>query len=273
MKLRSVPLLLALVASPVLAHDFWLQPARFQVAPHAPFAATFLVGHGALRDRWGNSDRIVMLSDFFGGRQVDLRRNLRSGGDADLVTRFSAVGLHVLGMQSNYAFSKLPAVRFNDYVKEEGLVSIAAARRRLGKTGAAGRERYSRRAKSLIQVGRQTAANQQMATRPIGLTLEIVPDRNPYALDASRILPVHVLYKGRRLANASVKLTNLANDEKPIAVAVTDRAGRARFRIPARGNWLINVVWGEPVANDARVDFDTTFSSLTFGYPAVRGSL
>ncbi len=272
MKLRLITLSLGLVAAPVLAHDFWLQPQRFQVAPNAPLGATFQVGHGALRERWNNNDRIVMLADFFAGRRTDRRSDLRSGGDADFVTRFALPGLHVLGMQSNYAFSQLPAIRFNDYAKVEGLVLIIAARQRLGKTGAPGLERYSRRAKALIQVGAQTAVNRHFATRPIGLKLEIVPDRNPYALDASRMLPVHVLYNGRRLANATVKLTNLADDAKPVAVMITNRAGQARFRIPASGNWLLNTVWAEPVVGDSRADFDTTFSSLTFGYPGARPS-
>ena len=267
MKLRLITLSLGLFAAPAMAHDFWLQPTRFQVGANAPLGATFLVGHAALRERWRNNDRVVVMKDFFAGGATDLRRGLRTG-EVDLMTRFAAPGLHVLGMQSTYAFSDLPGLRFNDYAKEEGLVLITATRQRSGKSGAPGRERYSRRAKSLIQVGTQTAANQQQATRPIGLKLEIVPDRNPYALDASRMLPVHVLYNGRRLANATVKLTNLGNDAKPVAVATTDRAGRARFRVPANGNWLLNVVWGEPVKGNPRFDFDTTFSSLTFGYPA-----
>ncbi len=269
MKLRFVPLALVLVASPALAHDFWLQPTRFQVAPSAPLEATFLVGHAALRERWQNNDRILVMKSFFGRRSTDLRGDLRTG-KADLVTRITTPGLHVLGMQSNFAFSELPGIRFDDYAKEEGLPLIIAARRRAGNPAKAGRERYSRRAKSLVQIGVPTASNQTQATQPIGLKLEIVPDRNPYALDASRILPVHVLYNGRRLANATVKLTNLGNDAKPVAVAITDRAGRARFRIPARGNWLLNVVWGVPVAGNPRFDFDTTFSSLTFGYDRER---
>jgi len=269
MKLRLITMSLGLVAAPVMAHDFWLQPTRFQVAPNAPLEATFLVGHAALRERWRNNDRIVVMNDVFARRATDLRGGLRTG-KFDLVTRFSAPGLHVLGMQSNYAFSDLPAIRFDDYAKEEGLALITAARQRSGNAAKPGRERYSRRAKSLVQVGAQTAANQKQATQPIGLKLEIVPDRNPYALDASRMLPVHVLYNGRRLANATVKLTNLGNDAKPVAIAVTDRAGRARFRVPANGNWLLNVVWGEPVAGNPRFDFDTTFSSLTFGYPIAR---
>jgi uncharacterized GH25 family protein len=267
MKLRSLALSLTLITAPVMAHDFWLQPMRFQVAPNEPLGGTFLIGHAALRDRWDNNDRIIMLVDVVGGKKTDLKSSLRSGGEADFVTRLTAPGLHVLGMQSNYAFSDLPAIRFNDYAKAEGLALVVEARQSAGTVDTPGRERYSRRAKSLIQVGAQTAANQQSVTRPIGLKLEIVPDRNPYTLDASRMLPVHVLYNGRLLPNATVKLTDLGNDAKPVAIAVTDRNGRASFRVPARGNWLLNTIWGEPIASDPRFDFDTTFSSLTFGYP------
>ncbi|MBA2771761.1 MAG: DUF4198 domain-containing protein [Sphingomonas sp.] len=266
MKLHFIALASMLVSTPALAHDFWIQPLRFQVEPGAALPVTFQVGHGKFRERWSNNDRITLLGDFFQGSRRDRRGDLRSSGPADLVTSFAPAGLHVLGMQSNYSFSELPAVRFKDYAKEEGLALILAARERGRTTNKAGRERYSRRAKALIQVGQQTASGQALATRPIGLKLEIVPDRNPYALGANRMLPVHVLYNGRRLPNATVKLTNLRSDERPVAVAVTDRQGQARFRVPASGEWLLNVVWGEPVTNDPRADFDTTFSSLTFGY-------
>jgi len=269
--LAAVPFLLA--ASPALAHDFWIQPARFQVEPGAALAGTFQVGHGTLRQRWGlGADRIPLLADFFGSTRRDKKGDLRGRGPVDFVTSFAPAGLHVLALQSTYAVSELPAIRFNDYAKEEGLVPALVARRQAGKLNAPGRERYSRRAKALIQVGQPTPSNQMLATHPIGLKLEIVPERNPYAMGASRALPVHVLYKGRRLANATVKLTNLESDAKPVAIAVTDRAGRAIFRVPPTGGWLLNVVWTEPVRGDPRVDFDTTFSSLTFGYGPARGT-
>lgn len=267
MKLRFALFSLLLVSTPVVAHDFWIQPVRFQVETGTPLPFTFQVGHGKFRERWSNNDRITLLGDFFERGRSDRRGDLRASGAADFVTSFTPSGLHVVGLQTNYAFSELPAVRFNDYAKEEGLALVLAARERSGSTNKPGRERYSRRAKSLIQVGRQTAAGQTLATKPIGLKLEIVPDRNPYTLGPSRLLPLHVLYNGRRLPNATVKLTSLRSDERPLAVATTDRMGRASFRIPPTGEWLLNVVWGEPVPNDPRVDFDTTFSSLTFGYP------
>ena len=268
MKLRYAAFSLLLVAAPVVAHDFWIQPLRFQVEPGAPLGFTFQVGHGKFRDRWNNNDRIIVLNDIARGGKRDLRPQLRSGGSADLVTGFAAPGLHVVAMQTNYATSELPAIRFNDYAKAEGLALILAERQRAGNSNAAGRERYSRRAKTMVMIGKPTPIDSAIATRPIGLKLEIVPERNPYALDSSRMLPVRILYQGRRLPGATVKLTNLGADERPVATAITDRAGRAQFRVPTNGAWLINVLWGEPVKGDPKADFDTTFSSLTFGYDA-----
>lgn len=273
MNIRFAAASLALAAAPLAAHDFWIQPSRFHVQPGAPVAATFQVGHAALRQRWGvGADRVVLLNDISATGRRNIRANLTMDGDVDIAVRLASPGVHVLAMQSTYALSDLPALRFNDYAKQEGLALIAARRARGGQNGVAGRERYSRRAKSLIQVGVPTAANQAFATRAIGLKLELVPERNPYALDASRMLPVRVMYKGRRLVGATVKLTNLEFDAKPMATAITDRNGRVAFRVPASGEWLINVIWGEPVSGDPKADFDTTFSSLTFGYDAgVRG--
>ena len=271
MKSRLVAMSLLAIGAPLLAHDFWIQPLRFQAVPGAPFPASFQVGHGASRQRWDANDRILFLYDFFPGLKRDLRGDLKTNSVADLVTSFKAPGLHVIGMQSSYAFSELPAIRFNDYAKAEGLALTLAARQRLGSSNMTGRERYSRRAKALIQVGEQAHTNQSLATRPLGLKLEIVPERNPYALGAGRILPVYVLYNGHRLPGATVKLTSLEFDARPLAAAVTDRAGRASFRVPAVGEWLVNVIWSEPLNGDPKADFDTTFSSLTFGYdPAKR---
>ena len=272
MNIKIAALSLLLATTPLVAHDFWIQPQRFQVEPGAPVALTFQVGHAAARERWGRLDRIILLQDFAQGRRRDMRADLRNNaGPADVVTRFTAPGVHVIAMQSNHATSSLPAIRFNDYAKLEGLTPILVARQRAGTSDQVGRERYSRRAKALFQVGTLTAANSAQATRALGFKLEIVPERNPYALGASRLLPVRVMYNGRRLPGATVKLTNLEFDAKPLAIAITDRNGRATFRVPAAGDWLVNVLWSEAVKGDPNVEFDTTFSSLTFGYePAGR---
>jgi uncharacterized GH25 family protein len=266
MKVRAALLCLAMIATPAGAHDFWIQPVTFQAEPASTVSFTFQVGHGKFRDRWNNNQRVVSLVDFHRGVARDLRGQLRNGAGFDFAIGTAAAGLHLVAVQSSYSISELPAARFNHYAQEEGLVPILSARKAAGTLGKPGRERYSRRAKALVQVGPATAASNAYATRPIGLKLEIVPDRSPYGLGKDRILPVHVLYKGRRLANATVKLTNLDNDERPVSIVRTDRNGRARFRVPAGGRWLLNTIWADPVGDDPKVQFDTTFSSLTFGY-------
>lgn len=258
---------LMLVSSPAVAHDFWLEPLRFQAAPQSDFPVTLQIGHGQFRQRWGNGlERILLLKDFGPTGDRDLRGDFHIGGKADIVTRFTGDGVHALALQTAYAQSELPAIRFNDYLKAEGLATIIAARSRAGATAQSGRERYSRRAKALVQVGASTATNARLATKALGMKLEIVADRNPYALGPDRMLPVHVLYKGQRLAGATVMLTSLEFDAKPLSQAVTNAQGQATFRVPPVGEWLLNVLWSEPVRNDPKADFDTTFSSLTFGY-------
>ncbi len=273
MKFQLAGLALVFAAAPAAAHDFWIQPLRFQTGVGQPIGGTFQVGHGQYRQRWGNDvSRIPLLLDISSRGRTDQRANVRSDATVDFVTRLNGAGLHILAMQSVYTYSNLPALRFNDYIKAEGLALPIAYRARTSATTLPGRERYSRRAKALIEVGAQTAANTALVTRPIGLKLEIVPEKNPYALDRTRRLPVHVLFNGKRLPGASVKLTSLEFDARPIESEITDRAGRATFTVPPVGDWLLNVIWSVPVAGDSQADFDTTFSSLTFGYdPARRG--
>lgn len=198
---------------------------------------------------------------------MDLRNGLRPQTDpADLITTMKRPGVHVLALQTNHAVSELPSIRFNDYAKVEGLTPALDLRTQTGTTGSPGREIYSRRAKALILVGPASVRGDARSTHALGLSLEIVPERDPYALGKSRELPVHVVFEGKRLAGATVKLTSLEFDAKPVATAKTDRNGRVVFQVPPVGEWLINVIWTKPLKGDPRADFDTTFSSLTFGY-------
>lgn len=267
MRLILLKLSLVLVATSATAHDFWLQPQVFETKPEAALPVTALIGHGDDRGRWeADAKRIIMLKSIGPDGTVDLRSSFKQRGAGSHFTAvFAKAGIHVLAMQTNHASSELPAKRFTDYATEEGLTPILEHRKRTKTTQAAGREIYSRRAKVLIRVGEGNGRADPRSTKPVGLALEIVPERDPYALGKSRDLPVHILYQGRRLAGATVKLTDLKSDAKPLAVRKTDKSGRATFRIPENGSWLLNVVWTKPITGRPDADFDTIFSSMTFG--------
>jgi hypothetical protein len=62
-------------------------------------------------------------------------------------------------------------------------------------------------------------------------------------------------------------LTNLDFDARPVAANLTNASGKTSFNVPRVGKWLVNTIWTTRITGNAKADFDTTFSSLTFGYP------
>ncbi len=265
--MRSFLLSAALaLASPAVAHDFWIQPQAYRVEAGAETPMTLQVGHGPLRQRSQiPGRRIVRFAAVDpGGRTTDLRGALTLGEMArDGTLIFDGSGAQVVVLETDSAAqSHLPAQRFNDYLAVEGLTPAIAFRARTGRTGADGSEAYGRVSKAIVQVG-PGGGRQGQVTKPMGLTLEIVPEVSPYALPRPAALPVRVIYRGRPLAGALVKLTDLAQDEAPVETHRTDAAGRARFAMPKAGTWLLNVIWTRPLEG-AETDFETTFSSLSF---------
>lgn len=103
-----------------------------------------------------------------------------------------------------------------------------------------------------------------MVDRPLGLELEIVPERNPMATTRGPTLPLRIYYHGRFLAGALVKLTDLSHDAEPVEMHRTDAKGRAVFAMPRRGSWLLTVIWTRPLPRTSVNDFETSFSSLSF---------
>lgn len=258
----------ATLAGPVAAHDFWLQPKGFQFPAPAVAPFVVLVGHGPARERWaGDPARVLFLRSIGPDGVKDHRSDLLVNAGSNGAFHFGPAGTYVVAMQTTPAESDLPALRYNSYATEEGLTPALDRRTRTGQTGANGREVYSRRVKALIQVG-ATGAPQPQVTRRIGLSLEIVPERDPYLLKAGQNLPVRVFFEGRPLVGALVKLTNLDFDTRPVEMHRSDAAGRASFNVPGHGAWLVNVIWTKPIAGNPKADFETTFSSLTFGYNA-----
>lgn len=267
---RALALILALAAGDAVGHDFWLQPRDYRVEPGSDWPLTLQVGHGAARQRSPIPLQRIERFDAIApdGRTLGLHGRLHPGrDDADADLRLDAAGTWLLVLETDdRAHSRLPAMRFNDYLESEGLVPALEQRRRTRRMDVDGSEIYRREAKTLVQAGAAAAKAHDPATIPVGLDLEIVPELDPYAEPHAPTLPVRVLYHGAPLAGARVKLTLLEDDAEPVATHTTDGAGRAMFDVPLRGSWLLNVVWTRPLPEGSEADFETTFSSLSFGY-------
>jgi uncharacterized GH25 family protein len=254
------------------AHDFWIQPDAFQIAANTTVPFTLQVGHGSARQRSPiGTRRIVRINAIApDGSVQELRDQMHLGApDSDGSATLPTPGTYVLALVTDdRAQSHLPALRFNDYLVAEGLAPALAQRERTRRMQANGSESYGRRAKAIVQVGEHCTEVGTPATAAIGLTLEIVPEINPCTLAKGDTLPVQVLYEGQPLAGALLKLTNLADDAKPVDTRRTDSGGHAAVTIPSTGAWLLNVVWTKPLPDGSETDFQTIFSSLSFAIDA-----
>lgn len=263
---RGLLAALLLLSGPVRAHDFWVEPQRFQTEPGRAVPAMIWVGDHGSRERSPiAARRIISLRSVGPGGVRDQLPGLSMGGDgADMRLTVMEPGTHLLILETDHAPIALPADRFNEYLRQEGLTPAISWRRDRGQEERPGREIYCRRAKSILQVGPINADSAGIVTRAAGLNLEIVPEMHPGLLRPGQALPVRVLFDGEVLPGAQVRLSDLTAEGKPVDQQVTDPEGRARFTLPRQGRWLLSVVWTKPVPDGIVADFETRFASLSF---------
>lgn len=273
---RSHPAIAALAAClcscQAGAHDFWVQPATFWPQVDEAVSIQLLVGDPSSQQRSQiRSKRIVRFESIEpNGARTDRRGALRlhePQHDAEL--RWSRSGAHVLVLETdNRAQSYLPAESFNTYLAEEGLTPALQYRQLNGRTAMEGSERYSRRTKTLVQVG--AIAESDSFAKPAGLSLELVPEANPYSKPRHDRLPLLVIYEGEPLAGALVKLIDLRRNLTVADRFRSDADGRGSFAMPSDGAWIVSVTWTKVLADAEDVDFETVFSTLSFGFPEAR---
>lgn len=258
--------LLATAPQPAFAHDFWIALDHWHLPEDGEIKADFRVGTATEQERWQlRPERVVAFRIFAPDRAVaDRTASLVAPGTEgwyDAMMTVSGVGTHLLAFETTPATSDLEAGPFDDYVAHEGLGAVAAHRAALKAPAPNGRELYARRAKALIQVGHQCSPQ---ALQPIGLSLEIVPLVNPHCSKGDA-MPVEVRFRGKPLADALVRMENLTEPDGEIGQR-TDADGRTSFAMPKSGNWKISVVWSVPIEDNPQADYDTLFSSLSFGF-------
>ena len=252
----------------VAAHDFWIEPGRFQVGPRELVGLRFLIGEPGKVEHWATEWRkVVSLLDVGPGGVTDLLAAIRPlDGQSPTLDRIDAAvtlagpGTHLIAFTSAHALSNLAAPAFEAYARHEGLVLVLADRARRGRSGERGRELYSRRAKVLIQVGAQAT---DTASQPIGQTLELVPTHNPALLGPDQPLVARVWFHGVPLAGASVVLERLGAGATHGVPVVSAAGGWVSFARPATGPWKLATVWSYPI-DDPRADYETVFASLSF---------
>jgi len=157
-------------ASPLLAHDLWIEPTSFAPRPGQVIGVKLRVGMNLEGDPVPRVPGLIR--EFVVAGDSD-RRTIagREGADPAGIMRVAAQGLKVIGYYSKPSFIELPAEKFNPYLEDEGLDAIVAFRAGHGQSEKAAREIYSRCAKSLVLAG---APSETEGDRRLGFALELI---------------------------------------------------------------------------------------------------
>ncbi len=121
------------------------------------------------------------------------------------------------------------------------------------------RELYSKHQKTFVRVGTPPAEDQSWK-EPVGLALEIVPEEDPTAVKAGGEFAVRVLKDGKPFPE--FPLNAVAGGETKGETRTTDAEGRVSFRLEKAGPWLLR---GTEVRKSTKpeADWESDFTTLT----------
>ena len=234
---------LVAVASLASAHELFLHPRGFHVAPHATITLPVLNGTFAASENAIERTRITDLSLRGPGGRTPIDRATWTERDPRSTVRVTVAGpgTYVVGVEIGARTIALDGPAFDRYLAEEGITPILDRRRATGRLGQPARESYAKAAKTLIAVtdaaGHLAAPARDGASAALvasGYAAEIVPLVDPYTVGVGATIPVRALVGGRALAGWTIRAggtIGTSTDGHPDA-GPHDRPRRPRRRPP-----------------------------------------
>lgn len=252
-------------AATAFAHDFWIEPAKFRARVDEDVVIGLRNGVTFPGAPVARDDALIERFVVAGPEGTSDVRGADRTNPAGSVTG-AKDGIYVLGYRGKRRYVELAAEKFEAYLKEEGLDAISKLRAERKHTKKAGREVFSRCAKALLKVGEGAKDGHD---RRLGLTVEIVPETNPYLVAAGTECSFLLLRDGKPLADALVVARCRADADHPVS-ARTDKDGRVRLKLGAAGEWLVKSVVMTEAPADVNADWESIWASLTFELAAAK---
>ena len=223
--------LLLLPAFRLSAHDTWLQSTTPSVLPGEAVVLQLTSGNGFKGVESGpQPDRVIKSNLRIAGFAVELKpRDLEL--KPELIEEYFEE-IHA-GASLRAEWEKVPVPR-------------------------RWRERYIKSATTFVRVGEPAAADRTWA-EPAGLSLEIVPQRDPTRLKAGDLLKVQLLMHGKPLPG--LPLGFVADGERHHHVVTTDSNGFAEAPVDHPGRWLVHGTYLKRSA-EKNLEWESVFSTL-----------
>jgi Domain of unknown function (DUF4198) len=232
-----------IVAARAAAHDTWLMAATNVGRVGTPFRLDLTSGEAFPNDDFAIEPGRVLHAVV---REGGVIRALPAPSMTPSTLQYSwtptAAGVATIGIELKPKTLVLAPKLIDEYLGEIDADSgIRAAWKALGDKQK-WTESYTKRAMTFVRVTPARPTSRWMADkiwrRPIGLELELVPERDPTALHGGETLFVRVLRHGVPQVGFPVGAIREGRS-KPIFFH-TDTAGRAGVVLDVGGRWLIN---------------------------------
>ncbi len=258
-------ILLLLTAAPALGHDFWIEPTALSPAPGSQLGVRLRVGENFAGDPVPRDPERI---ERFAIRGPNGEKPVPGipGGEPAGFAAVGPAGIYQIVYDSNRASVSLEPQKFEEYLRLEGLERILDVRKKRGLADKPSREVYSRCVKALLAVGGTAGSG---FDQPVGLELELVPEKNPFEIEPGGELPVRLLYRGKPLEGALVVALPHSQPQAGEIRARTDAQGRVRLKLPAGASgpeiWLIKAVHMIEAPKDVKdADWESFWASLVF---------
>lgn len=261
-------------AASLSAHDFWLVPNAFVVAPGGD-----VVVRGQTSSRFPTSEAAVPPDRVADARVVEASgstpvRDLSAAGKSlRLAFRPSTPGQKLVALTTRSRTVRESAESFRRYLELEGVPELVGRYQREGKLPRDSvTRRYTKYAKTLVEVG---TGGPRVFDRPVGHPVEFVPLGDPAALRAGDTLAVRLLYRSRPLAGVRVHASGVPmepgmDDAQAAARArevsvTTDAQGMVRVPVESAGLWNVRTLHIVPADAGPGADWDAHWATLVFG--------
>lgn len=262
MKKLVALILVVVVSSVALAHEFWLQPKKFRYTVGEEVKIDFFVGENFTGEYWDLTkhkvENIQVLSAY--GKK-DLKTTVKPTKGNNVTFKLATEGTHLFSMISDQAYIELEAKKFNEYLEEDGIDEILALRKKNNDLEKPSRENYTRYAKLLVQSGNKP---DDVYKRKLNMKVEIIPLANPYALKSGDYLECEVQYEGKPLPHQLVKVWSFIGNRAFLQPVYSENDGRIKFPISNKGPWMVSFV-KMVESTTPNIDYESMWASLVFG--------
>ncbi|MEM6538753.1 MAG: DUF4198 domain-containing protein [Pseudomonadota bacterium] len=261
--------LLLLANTSVNAHEMFLKPKKYNVAPNTEVIVELVNGTFERSDNTIDRDRMIDVSVYGAGeRRHASAEDWRDIGKTSVLSGLVGdPGTYAIGVSTKPRLITMTAESFIKYLEHDGVKDTLDEFRASKRTSDV-RERYSKHVRTIVQVGDRPSDE---FTKVLGYPIEIILERNPSDVAIGDVVPFRVFRNGEpvsgQLVYASYDGFHQHNDEgghERAETIRTDKEGRGTFTASKAATWYLTLIHMEELKDDPEAEYESNWSTLTF---------